>query len=1120
METQDRQHPSALHLAALALGKLKPDAAAKAQSHLDECGDCRGYVSDTPRDELAEIIRQARGKSAADQNTPASGLSGTVVGLPDPPLLPTLNTAAPLAPPNSSPQSTPSPVAHAVSESEIPRDLFAQSKYRIVRVLGRGGMGTVYEAELVRMQRPVAIKVINPELVNHPQAVLRFEEEIKAVASLDHANIARAFDAENIGSLQVFVMEFVRGQTLYDFLQSRGQLSVTDACRCVRQALIGLQHAHEQGLVHRDLKPQNLMLTRDTGQIKILDFGLAKAVSENRQSHGLTGSRATMGTYAYMAPEQALDAANADIRADIYSLGCTLYLLLSGVLPFEYETDAKLLLAHQTETPCSLHELCPDVPEALSDLVARMLAKNPADRPQTPLEAADALLPFARGKAARSSGMGVDLLAGSAAKGRRINKHMWGGIAAAAIALFGFGGWEAGLFSVRTPNGTIIVENAPADADVSIDDQTVTVTRNGDSVVIAAVERGPHHLKLTRGGREVWSNDVTIEVAGQSVSVRFEPKELAAHAPTPKSPPARDGLQTADMPKQSPLANRGVGCKLALESEALNAVVLVEREGHLVDRLSSQEKPNIDLAPGVYSLSLEGDPEGIGIDQPVGEFRLSAGQVQPIVVRRGAKFAELRSPWALPSEHSKVVEFRETHGVDVSTLESWVANLPAKFLPVTITAQAGSATPRLSAISLNDNQEHTYQFVTSQTIEGTDGEKYKELSAKKLMPSVYCTFTDGGKRLQEQVWLPAKRSWLSWDGSLTGISSHIQDGHDHGMRPLQVSGCVVGDSRRFKCIMGPDKKLPWQAYMEVSADELYKLAKSTRDIEWRPDAISSYYYKGEFKFIVITIENKEKEEWSFQKDLSPEDYEASLDRHQRRGLRPLSIAAYGNSETTRYAVVWLRYRPEGSGPPRRVESTAAAASASAHTNQTSSQPEAGQPIDLLAQVQLPENVVRGEWKKTDNGIESGKLNCILKLPYKPKGEYDFRVTFTCQSGRPIVDLLLSFGATRFKWHMYGHGCGFALVDNNRAVNQNQNPTHYTTGLNTGQRYTVVIKVRSGSISAWIDDKEVSKLDTDYSNLSLDKGSDWISDESLGIWTTKSPTIFHSIEVVPVITPPK
>ncbi len=330
----------------------------------------------------------------------------------------------------------------------------------------------------------------------------------------------------------MFVMEFVRGQTLYDFLQLRGQLSVTDACRCVRQALIGLQHAHEQGLVHRDLKPQNLMLTRDTGQIKILDFGLAKAVSENRQSQGLTNSRATMGTYAYMAPEQALDAAKADIRADIYSLGCTLYLLIAGVLPFDNESDTKLLLAHQNETPRPLHAFCPEVPEALSDLVAWMLEKNPANRPQTPRRAADALLPFAHG----ATGLAPAISASAALQGfrrRGTNWRMRGGIAAAVIALFGFGGWAAGLFSVRTSHGTIIVENAPADADVSIDGQTVNVTRNGDSVTIGAVKNGRHHLQVVQGGRELWSDDATISMAGQMLTVRFVPKESSAPSTSP-----------------------------------------------------------------------------------------------------------------------------------------------------------------------------------------------------------------------------------------------------------------------------------------------------------------------------------------------------------------------------------------------------------------------------------------------------------------------------------------------------------------------------------------------------------------------------------------------------------
>ena len=531
------------------------------QSHLDECDDCRRYVNDTPRGELAEVIRQAHGKTNADQNTRTTGLSGTVVETPTASISPPAgNDAAPLVRPIATSTPSPSGVEHAVKPEEVPRDLYAQSKYRIIRLLGRGGMGTVFEAEHVRMKRPVAIKLINPELVDHPQALLRFEEEIRAVASLDHVNIARAFDAENIGTLQAFVMEFVRGQTLYDFLKSRGRLTVVEACRCVRQALIGLQHAHQQGLVHRDLKPQNLMLTRDAGQIKILDFGLAKAVSENRQSGGLTHSRATMGTYAYMAPSRRSTRRTPIFAPDIYSLGCTLYLLLAGKLPFDYESDAKLLLAHQNESPQPLHLVQPDVPEALAKVVARMLAKNPQDRPQTPKEAADALLPWVRADSnAAALASGPAATKHRTASDGQLNTWRWAGIAAVLLAAFGFGGWAAGLFSVRTEHGTIIISNVPEDAQVSVDGQSVTVTRNGDSVVIEAVERGPHHLQFTQGDREVWANDVTVKVAGELIPVRFEPTAL----PTADKPKQQDQIATATpsesakpQPKNSPPPER------------------------------------------------------------------------------------------------------------------------------------------------------------------------------------------------------------------------------------------------------------------------------------------------------------------------------------------------------------------------------------------------------------------------------------------------------------------------------------------------------------------------------------------------------------------------------------
>jgi serine/threonine protein kinase len=196
----------------------------------------------------------------------------------------------------------------------------------------------------------------------------------------------------------MLVMEFLPGQSLGEVLQKRGPLPVVHACHYVRQAALGLQQAHERGMVHRDIKPQNLMLT-PKGQVKILDFGLAKMVSENRVQTALTAFNLYMGTPDYSAPEQATDARKADIRADIYSLGCTLYCLLAGQPPFRGETAVQTILAHLETEPTPLPQLRPDVPPALWHVVARMLAKQPAQRYQKPVEVAQALAPFCKGRA-------------------------------------------------------------------------------------------------------------------------------------------------------------------------------------------------------------------------------------------------------------------------------------------------------------------------------------------------------------------------------------------------------------------------------------------------------------------------------------------------------------------------------------------------------------------------------------------------------------------------------------------------------------------------------------------------------------------------------------------------
>jgi formylglycine-generating enzyme required for sulfatase activity len=278
-----------------------------------------------------------------------------------------------------------------VSAADLPPELAQHPRYRILKELGRGGMGVVYQAEQTKMDRLVAIKVIGREVLAHPDALERFEREVKAAARLSHPNIVIAHDAEQVGDLHMLVMEYVEGQSLDQLLRRKGPLPLAPACHFARQAALGLQHAFEQGMVHRDIKPQNLMLT-PKGQVKVLDFGLAKVVSENSTRQSLTASGAYMGTPEYCSPEQAADARQADIRADIYSLGCTLYALLAGKPPFQEGTAVLTIFAHMQKEPPPL----PGVSPALWAVVARMLAKDPAQRQQTPAEVAQALAPFCK----------------------------------------------------------------------------------------------------------------------------------------------------------------------------------------------------------------------------------------------------------------------------------------------------------------------------------------------------------------------------------------------------------------------------------------------------------------------------------------------------------------------------------------------------------------------------------------------------------------------------------------------------------------------------------------------------------------------------------------------------
>ncbi len=282
----------------------------------------------------------------------------------------------------------------------VPPALVGHPRYEVLELLGSGGMGTVYKARHRLMDRQVALKVIRPDLVGEPAMVTRFEREARAAARLAHPNIVAAYDADQVGGTHFLVMEYVEGADLNQILTEQGRLSLTEACEYVRQAALGLQHAHEQGMAHRDIKPHNLMLTPQ-GRVKILDFGLARFASEvllpapagggPGEPWSLTG----LGTLDYLAPEQALTPQQADIRADIYSLGCTLYRFLTGRVPFPGGTFREKLRGHLYRAPPPLADFRADVPPELVLVVERMIAKEPSQRYQTPAEVADALAPFA-----------------------------------------------------------------------------------------------------------------------------------------------------------------------------------------------------------------------------------------------------------------------------------------------------------------------------------------------------------------------------------------------------------------------------------------------------------------------------------------------------------------------------------------------------------------------------------------------------------------------------------------------------------------------------------------------------------------------------------------------------
>lgn len=370
--------PSPDMLADYALGRLSEPDLAGIASHVETCSTCQRQLETL--DGLSDTVVACLRRSIADAADSNDALLQEVIG-----------RIAPLVSVSGSAAHDP-----RAREPALPVQI---GQYRLVEKLGQGGMGTVYKAVHDKLKRTVAVKLLPAHRQRSAEAVSRFHREMEAVGRVDHPNIVRAHDAGEADGQFFLVMEFVDGITLSSLVRRRGPLTVADACEIVRQAAVGLQHAHEHGLVHRDVKPSNLMLAA-AGVVKVLDLGLARLQVEACTDPDATGSSQIVGTADYMAPEQGVSPREADARADVYSLGCTLYCLLAGLPPFgapRYATPVSKAMAHAHEPVAPIDRIRPDVPGRLAAVLDHMLAKSPADRFPTAVEVAEQLASFCAG---------------------------------------------------------------------------------------------------------------------------------------------------------------------------------------------------------------------------------------------------------------------------------------------------------------------------------------------------------------------------------------------------------------------------------------------------------------------------------------------------------------------------------------------------------------------------------------------------------------------------------------------------------------------------------------------------------------------------------------------------
>lgn len=498
-------HPSKTELQHYAVGRLSPEAIDRVARHVDGCDDCQETLSglNLTDDTLVLGLRSDQAKEPPEDEASLDRIiSRAVAGV-----------------------------------GATPATAFGP--YLLGEQIGQGGMGAVYRATHTKLAKPVALKLLPAEIGEAPHRVARFEREMQSIGGLEHENVVRAYDAGEHDGRHFLSMELLDGLDLGALVRSEGVLPVAEACACIRQAALGLAHAHARGILHRDIKPSNLMLTTD-GVVKLLDLGLASAIGPadadgaesdpkialadadgDAASEPITTAGQLLGTPDYMAPEQCA-AGPLDHRSDLYSLGATMYFLLTGTAPFASRKYKKLndkLAAIVDRAAPPIARRRPDLPAEVCEVVDRLLTNSADDRFQSAADVATALEPLARG--ADLPGLLADHEVQPAPPKQQKSGSFRNWLAlATTLTLMGLAAYLT--LTITTPNGTLEIE-VPQDAPKHL---TVEVTRDGSTKV--ASDAAGWSLSLKQGEWDVALDDPSNAFAldDDAVTITSQQKEV------------------------------------------------------------------------------------------------------------------------------------------------------------------------------------------------------------------------------------------------------------------------------------------------------------------------------------------------------------------------------------------------------------------------------------------------------------------------------------------------------------------------------------------------------------------------------------------------------------------